>query len=168
MPRSGQACRTLPPRSGGFTVYMPRSGQACRTLPPRSGGFTVWPICCLEGGFPYKTVNPSHAHGAGKGHGGRPLRGKGHNGKPLRGNKTSTAASRSAAMRPPRIHSSSRTPSFATWGAKRLRSERGEASAKRLRFVEGRSIRQLNRPHRKPAASRRVGALHVEYAGVGK
>ena len=95
--------------------YMPRSGQACRTLPPRSGGFTVWPICCLEGGFPYKTVNPSHAHGAGKGHGGRPLRGKGHNGKPLRGNKTSTAASRSAAVRPPWIHSSSRTPSFPSW-----------------------------------------------------
>ena len=42
---------------------------------------------------------------------------KGHIGKPLRGNKTSTAASRSAAMRPPWIHSSSRTPSFPSWGS---------------------------------------------------
>ena len=38
---------------------------------------------------------------------------------------------------------------------------RGEASAKRLRFVEGRSIRQLNRPHRKPAAPRRESAASL-------
>ena len=28
----------------------------------RAAACTVWPIGCLEGGFPYKIVNLSHAH----------------------------------------------------------------------------------------------------------
>ena len=39
---------------------LPRSPAAERRL-------TVWPIGCLEGDFPYKIVNLSHAHGVGEG-----------------------------------------------------------------------------------------------------